>query len=204
MPCRDRTEDDMNPRVSWLAGLVVLAAGAAPALAQTGTPGPAPGSGTISKSNRTLGSGGTKTGAAGLNLTTPIPTAGGATTRTGTATTPGGSKGVAGGTMPGTGTGATLGSGSGVAGAFDGGGFQYGGIPFRARLTPEQEIALLAEARLLVTQLEGTGNLTLDRRESMLLTLLVYEALRQQAVLSPAGANGTTTPTTPTAPTTRP
>jgi hypothetical protein len=56
-------------------------------------------------------------------------------------------------------------------------------------------IALLAEARLLVLQLESTGNLTLNRRESMFLTLLVYEALSHQA--SQAGTGLPVPATTP-------
>src|SRR4051794_22294092 len=114
MPCRARTGDDMRPRVRWLAGVAALAAGAGGAAAQTGPPGTPPGTGAITKSNKTLGSGGAKTGAAGLNLTTPIPKAGGATTGTGTGTTLGGfgtSKGVAGGTNSGTGAGTTFGTG---------------------------------------------------------------------------------------------
>ncbi|HEX4613346.1 MAG TPA: hypothetical protein VH092_34495 [Urbifossiella sp.] len=164
----------MNRHVIWGMGLMLVAAG--PAAAQTGSPS----TGTIPKSNKTLPPSGTGTGS--LNLAAPIPRAGGFTS--GTSTTSGGS--TAGGSMTG---GATAGSGmSGGSGAGygNGSGMGYGNGTGGTGLSTAEEVALLAQARLFVTQLESTGNLSLNRRESRMLTLLLYEALRQQT-----GASGT-------------
>ena len=187
----------MNRHALRVAGILFLATTGSVA-AQTGTPGMTGGLHTaIPKSNKSLlHTGGAKTGTGGLNLTAPIPKAGGATTGAGgTFAGFGGAKsgtGTAGGGFGGMklGTGGT--TGAGMTGP---GGFGFGGVAGGPALSPGQEVALLAQARLLVTGLESTGNLTLDRRESLLLTLLVYEALRQHAAQPAAG--GTPLPTTP-------
>jgi hypothetical protein len=88
----------------------------------------------------------------------------------------------------GTGTGQSVGTNGGTGVMTGGGGLV--GRPNQNPITPAQDLALLIEARLLVTQLEASGNVTLSHTESMLLTLLVYEALRLQAAHPATG--GTT------------
>jgi hypothetical protein len=154
--------------------------------------------------------------AGGSPLITPIPKTGGSMTG---GTMAGGSLGGVGAKHTGTGsTGSTAATGGGVMGGrlvgqgVVGNNLLGNGVVGSNLLGPGvtgssvlvngsattagDQIALLAEARLLVLQLEATGNLTLSRRESMLLTLLLYEALRQQAVQAGAGAG--TAPTTGT------
>lgn len=170
----------MSRRVIWGIGVLLLAT-AGPAAAQTNSSS----TGSIPKSNKTLPSSGTGTG--GLNLTAPIPKAGGSSGRfksgtgTGSTTTSGTTtgSGVSGGSGTGLGAGSGMGTGTG-----SGMGTGTGGTG----LSSAAEIALLAQARLFVTELESAGNLSLNRRESRMLTLLLYEALRQQA-----GASGTGT-----------
>ena len=203
----------MRHRASWLAGVLVLA-GAGPAAAQTGTGGTTP---PTPVWNRAVGPG---TGAGGLHQSGPIPNAHGAATggafggfgakHTGTGPTTGtggggsvtGSslmdRGVTGTNQMGRGaTGSSLMAGGATGSGLVGRGVTGGSLLGNGSATAGgNQIALLAEARLLVLQLEATGNLSLNRRESMLLTLLVYEALRQQA--APPGAGTGTAPTTGT------
>ena len=197
----------MRHRASWLAGVVVLV-GAGPAAAQTGPGGttaaiprtnqthtPTPGGLNLTAplqktAGPSLGSGSNHHHhSGGPSLTTPIPTTGGASAggsfggfgakHTGTGSTAATGGGVMGGRLLGPGV-----TGSGLVGrGVTGSGLLGNGSATGAG----DQIALLAEARLLVLQLEATGNLSLNRRESMLLTLLVYEALRQQAVQPGAG-----------------
>jgi hypothetical protein len=182
----------MNRHAIRVAGILFLATAGSVA-AQTGTPATTGGPhAAIPKSNKSFfPSGGVKTGTTGLNLTAPIAKAGGTKTGAGSGMTFHLSQ-TGTGTTTGTGTGMTNPTGLGGTGfgGFGGTGGQSG-VP----LSSGQQVALLAEARLLVVQLEATGNLPLNRNESMLLTLLVYEALRQQATRP-----GTGTPSLPTTP----
>ncbi|HEX4613568.1 MAG TPA: hypothetical protein VH092_35630, partial [Urbifossiella sp.] len=58
-------------------------------------------------------------------------------------------------------------------------------------LSTEQQIALLSQARLMVAQLEASGNLAFGDSNSSVLTLIIFEALRQQAIRSGTTAAGT-------------
>ena len=165
----------MRRTARWVAGVVLLAA-AGPAAAQTsGGALTAP----IPRSNKAPVPGGGPAAGTGLNTAAPIRTGGGFT--------PGGRF------MPG-GPAAGVGSGT-AAGVGVGAGLPGGGRP---PLSLGQELLLLTEARLLVEQVEAAGNVVLDRRESLVLTLLVYEGLRRQVVpagvgptgAAPAGASG--------------
>jgi len=175
----------MRHRASWLAGVLVLV-GAGPAAAQTGAGGTTT---PIPRMNYAIPS---TAGAGGWNLTAPIPKAGGTATggsshgfgakHTGTGSTTG-AGGVGGGVTNGSVLRSSGTGGSVLTGGGTGGSVLAGGSP----LTAGDQVALLVEARLLVTELESTGNLSLSRRESMFLTLLVYEALRHQASQAGSG-----------------
>lgn len=132
-----------------------------------------------------------QSGVPGTGTTKTVPGYGGPRTTTGglVPTTP-----TTNGQGVGTGTGQSVGTAGGTGLMTGGGGFV--GRANQNPITPAQDLALLIEARLFVTQLEATGNLTLNHQESMLLTLLVYEVLRHQAA-HPAnsGTGGTGTAT---------
>ncbi|MFO0796830.1 MAG: hypothetical protein U0804_05090 [Gemmataceae bacterium] len=197
----------MRRRAIGLAGAIVLAC-TDPAAAQTarGTTAPIP------TSNRTLTP---APATSGLHLSAPIPRAGGSSAGFGGKHTAVGGPGAPHTTGSTAGTGVYAGgtaAGSGVLAAPGFGGSVlpggatvpgFGGSVLTAGATGPgvlgttgsavasgNQIALLAEARLLVLQLEASGQLSLDRRESMFLTLLVYEALRQNATQT---GTGTTT-----------